>query len=306
MNTAFRYSQKHFLSKEDVLKIKALESRCYEFEHIALKLELEYKYADALAKKFEDSNSRNNEFFCYQEDQLIGYLGVCQFGNAPIEINGMVDPKYRRFGVFKELYQQVLTEMTRYRQPFLLSLCDANSLAGKTFLKNKQTSLYHMEYEMLYHTKNYKDITNTQSDILLEKATNLDMQEINQQNRIAEHSTMKADESNEIQFETIDPEEEEKRGVLIYLIKLKNTTIGKIHIAPMKSIGWIYGFLIKPEFRGLGYGKKALFEAIKQCKEQQIDDVILQVDSDNHIAFHLYQSVGFFITSAMEYYKQEL
>ena len=55
-------------------------------------------------------------------------------------------------------------------------------------------------------------------------------------------------------------------------------------------------FLVSPEMRGAGLGRKLLEAAISFCREQKFRLVILWTISELKPALHLYQSVGFRLT----------
>lgn len=59
---------------------------------------------------------------------------------------------------------------------------------------------------------------------------------------------------------------------------------------------------VKEKFRGKGYGKMLLEEAIDTAKEEGVDSIELQVNADNEVAKRLYLKVGFEKT-AKEYYR---
>ena len=58
-----------------------------------------------------------------------------------------------------------------------------------------------------------------------------------------------------------------------------------------------------PDFRGKGYGKAALKEAIRLINEKNIYEVGLDVECKNNTALNLYKSCGFEEKSVMNYYK---
>ena len=306
MDNSFQYTKKHFLNKEDVLRIKALEQVCMDFEDITLKLELEYKLADALAKKYIAESDSSNEFFCYQDSKLIGYLGICKFGNSPLELNGMVDPNYRNLGVFQHLYQVALKEIQNRKEDIALFLTDSKSKAGIECIKQTGAKLSRIEYEMVYTFDETASQLPKGNRLVLEKATNQDALEIHHQNKIFEQNPILENEGEEIEVQTLLPEEEELRGVVVYLIKQDGVPVGKIHLHCIGEVGWIYGFFIYPQHRGQGLGKESLQAALTILHDARMKEAILQVDSINNTAFNLYRSIGFVEASAMEYYQLNL
>lgn len=279
------------IDKKDYKDINALEKLCLEEDKIALKLELDYKL-----KKGEDKHKLDaiNEFMYYEEDKLIGYIGICDFGGEALEVNGMVHPKYRRMGVFKKLFSLVKDEWEKRKTQKMLLLSDNNSTSGMEFINSTGAIYGNSEYEMFLKS-NTKENTSTPR-LILRKATNADAKEIAWQNSIYFNIEFKEEV-------TIIPEEEEKLGTTIYIAEVKGKIIGKVHLGINGQVGGIYGLGILPEYRGKGYGRDLLISAIEKLKEQNLKDIMLQVVVANKRALNLYKSCGFQETSTMNYYE---
>ncbi|SHJ29233.1 Acetyltransferase (GNAT) family protein [Clostridium amylolyticum] len=279
------------IDKKDYKDINALEKLCLEEYKIALKLELDYKL-----KKGEDKHKLDaiNEFMYYEEDKLIGYIGICDFGGEALEVNGMVHPKYRRMGVFKKLFSLVKDEWEKRKTQKMLLLSDNNSTSGMEFINSTGAIYGNSEYEMFLKS-NTKENTSTPR-LILRKATNADAKEIAWQNSIYFNIEFKEEV-------TIIPEEEEKLGTTIYIAEVKGKIIGKVHLGINGQVGGIYGLGILPEYRGKGYGRDLLISAIEKLKEQNLKDIMLQVVVTNKRALNLYKSCGFQETSTMNYYE---
>ena len=111
--------------------INELQERCSRIDQTALKLELDYK----LGVSDDGSNGVQNinEFMYFDGERLIGYMGICNFG-GPWEVNGMVDPDYRRQGVFTKLFELAVAEWKRRDSGSMLLLSDRSSEAGQKFI----------------------------------------------------------------------------------------------------------------------------------------------------------------------------
>jgi ribosomal protein S18 acetylase RimI-like enzyme len=102
------------------------------------------------------------------------------------------------------------------------------------------------------------------------------------------------------------PEEEEKRGMTIYIAKKEDSVIGKVNLQMSEGgTGGIYGLGVLPEHRGKGYGRAVLVQAVEKLKEAKAIEIMLQVAAQNATALNLYKSCGFQETSVMDYYKLE-
>lgn len=87
------------------------------------------------------------------------------------------------------------------------------------------------------------------------------------------------------------------------MVELDGTTIGKIAVEFDTASAFICGFGILPNFRGKGYGKAALKEALRMANQKDIHEIELDVESKNGTALNLYKACGFKEQSVMNYYK---
>ena len=136
---------KESLSHKDYAEIKELEQICLQKDSgIYLKLELDFKIRMAeLQNKAAALPSREtNEFFCYYNDQLIGYLGLFNLGGRTAEMTGMVHPKHRRRGVFTKLYQLALNECRKKAFQVWLVCDSAPPPVGLFFVIYRQNLLF--------------------------------------------------------------------------------------------------------------------------------------------------------------------
>lgn len=310
---------KETIDHEDYEMINKLQEQCIHEDQTALKLELDYKLGAASEKGKISSIQNINEFMYFDGQQIIGYIGICSFGGAgsSIEVNGMVQPEYRRQGVFKTLSELVMAEWKRRGSGSMLLLSDRKSNSGQKFIKGTGAQYKHSEYEM-YLKKDYLELPQRQlCGITFRKATNADAHEIARQNAIYFNdefqdfkNTPKDNEPDIISTEAVIPnegmilpEEEEKRGMTIYLAEKDQQIIGKVHLQLTSRIGGIYGLGVLPEYRGKGFGRAILTMAIEKLKEMNASEVMLQVAAENSNALNLYKSCGFMETSTMDYYE---
>ena len=72
-----------------------------------------------------------------------------------------------------------------------------------------------------------------------------------------------------------------------------------------KEIG-IYGFIVRPDYRGQGYGRQMLEEAIRTIQFRSSKGIMLDVDTNNTNAIGLYRSCGFEVRATYAYYGLDL
>lgn len=289
---------KEYLDHEDYELISHLQELCVRKDGITLKLELDYKLGAAVESTGMTGLKQMNEFMYFTGQQLVGYIGISQFGGqgSPMEITGMVHPEFRRQGIFTQLYALVTAERKRRNAGDMLMLCDRTSLSGQSFVKKTGAAYRHSEYEMVFR-KAGKDRQMEQGErgdrLVFRKADNADAEEIARQNAIYFGEA----------GDTLLPEEEEKRGMTIYLAEKAGATIGKFHLQMSSGAGGIFGLGVLPEHQGQGFGRELLLQAVEKLQEAKMKDIFLQVAADNARALQLYKSCGFQETSIMDYFE---
>jgi len=281
---------KQFLSEKECNEIRQLSKLCYQNDGSNLKLELNYKLNRG--KKSSKKSEYNNEFLCYVEGVLVGYLGICSFGGSNIaEMNGMVYPNYRRMGIFKSLFDHAVIACDKKNYDKVLLLSDGSSNSGMEFIKSVGGVYDFSEYRM----KRTVESNFEPSDIIkLRKANNSDGKEIMRQNAVYFNHAVTGD---------CFPEEEELLNKVTYMVELKGKVIGKIKVNYGNSTSFICGVGILPDYRSNGYGKETLKEVLRVISEKDIDVAMLDVECKNNNALNLYKNCGFEEESVMNYYE---
>ncbi len=306
---------KETIDQEDYDLINELQDKCIHEDQTALKLELDYKLGVTSENSKITRIQNVNEFMYFDGQQMIGYIGIGCFGGAgsALEVNGMVHPEYRRQGIFRTLSELVMAEWKRRNAGSMLLLSDRKSNAGQEFIKGTGAQYKQSEYEMYLKEDSLEPLQRQVYGITFRKAINADALEIARQNVIYFNeefqnlkNTPNDNEPDSISNEgMILPEEEEKRGMTIYLVEKDQEIIGKVHLQLNANVGGIYGLGVLPEYRGNGFGRAILMIAVERLKEANASQVMLQVAAENSNALSLYKSCGFKETSTMDYYEMK-
>lgn len=297
----FEIKMTSLLNPDDAARIKALEKVCNEADGTSLKLELDYKLGVAAGGMPEGGLMDVNELMAFDGGELIGYAGIGCFGGAGAmpEVMGMVRPDFRGRGVFKRLHGLVALELTRRGFTRALLLSDGRSASGQAFIRKLGAEPHHSEYEM-YLRGDGGRADAPDLGIGLRKASNADAAEVARQNAI--YFGEEAPEGEAAERGLMLPEEEEKRGMTIWMAERDGLVIGKVHLQLLDGLGGIYGLGVLPEYRGKGYGRAILMDGVNRLKAAGAAEVMLQVATGNRNALGLYESCGFQTTSTMDYY----
>lgn len=296
-NKQHSISMKFQLNEEECQAIKDLEGICYEKQKTNLKLELDFKMSQ---RGNCIDNKIMTEFLYYENETLVGYLGLCNFGRDVVEISGMVHPEFRMKGIFKKLYLLAKEEWERVCPTQVLVLCDHTSLSGLAFIKELGAEYASSEYKMCLNKKTLES-TSTQG-IKLRVATREDAAELYRQDSIYFGHAEKEADAKEVEENIEKAYIQTGDSSINYIAELHGKIIGKIRITITDNEGFIYGVGVLPEFRGKGYGREVLSSALGILKKKDVKDIFLEVATENKNALGLYESCGFEEISVMDYY----
>ncbi len=282
---------KKYLTEKELEDVYALQNICKREDNVNLKLELDYRRG--LNKTVTPGLKDIDEFLYYADGKLVAYLSISCFGGNIGEITGMTHPEWRRNGLFNRLYQLARNEYLHRNFNRVLLLADRSSESGAGFAKAIGASYEFSEYRM-----SLPEISpvNEGGPVTLRIAGSKDIREIRRQNSIY---------FDDIDDEGLQPEDLELSDTTAYLVMQNDKILGKIEVDFYEASAYILGFGILPAYRGRGYGRAALQEALRLITERGIRKAELDVVCTNSSALHLYQSCGFREESVMDYYRLE-
>ena len=297
------------LTKEQLQDILELEKAGSEFEKLDMKLNLEMLE--------QRSKEEINDFLYYEESKLVGFLGLYDIDKKAneIEITGMVHPKYRRRGIFTELFEAAKIECSNRDPKNLLLISEKSSVAGAGFINTTDAIYTFSEYRMRFEGSEVPDCK--KAGITLRKADKKDRSELAKMDseffgKPEDEAKGETEVESEVKPETEtetekNPQEDysDNPDRITYIAELDGKTVGKIGTIIGGTGGYIFGVGILPEFRGRGYGRELLGLALNKLISERIYNVILEVAVKNENALHLYKICGFKEVTVYDYYEIE-
>ncbi|MCM3756209.1 GNAT family N-acetyltransferase [Sporosarcina aquimarina] len=272
------------LTAQQIKGIQQLQQQCEQYETIELKLNWEM---------LQERKEGSLDFFIWKEDELIAYLALYGFGST-VEVCGMVKPQERRKGHFTKLWhkaQQVIEEKGFKK---VLFNAPGTSESAKGWLTVQPCDYSFSEFHMHWHQK---ELLMTE-DIVLREATPEDK---------AFETSLDADafffsiEDAESYYNERLSRVKERR----YIIEVDKTPIGKIRVMRNLNESYLSGFAVRSEYRGKGYGGKALQWVVK--KELPTGNIIkLDVETQNDHALKLYERIGFVQQERQDYFDVDM
>lgn len=268
-------------------EVSRLQKKCESRDGIALKLNW-----DMLNMRQANDEMDLAE---YRDGKLVAFLGKYDFGST-LEMCGMVDPEYRRQGIFTSLLHQALNEATLSRYTRILLNAPENSVTALQFLKSVPFGYAFSEYQMKYEKFLDQDQEDPmRADITLRRAVTENILYL----ASLDHEGFDIPlEEAQVYYESFSP----KQIADYELILHDEQPVGKIRVDRQDNEAWIYGFVISMAYRGRGFGGAAL----RRIVERELAagyDIWLEVALDNPIAKKLYESAGFKVIRAQDYYQ---
>lgn len=265
---------------EELEAIKALQKEVEAHDKLEMKLNWEM---------LETREHDRLDFFHYEEGELVGFLGLYGFGST-VEVTGMVKPAQRRKGHFTKLFTEAMATVKELGFTKVLLNAPTSSEAAKQFLE-KQGAVYSFsEHQMQWHPVNLEDGTGftlrraEDKDLELRTRLDVDVFGLTAEDSLATEGRI-----------TSEPDTD------LWMIEVDEEAVGKVRVKREDGQAWIYGFAILPEHQGKGTGRQVLRRIVKEQSEAGYT-VHLEVEATNANALRLYESVGFRVHHAQDYY----
>jgi ribosomal protein S18 acetylase RimI-like enzyme len=278
--------KKWTLTEAELAEIQQLARICQEHEPIELRIGWE-----SLALR---SGDKASDFLYYRDDILIGFFTMDGLGFDEAEGTGMVHPNHRRQGVFRALVAAARAECRQNKTASLILLFDHRSDAAIAFANAIGAQHDFSEHSMrLDYTNNLPQI---EQRLNFRKATANDAPAIG--------AILANDfKGNAEQVRQSVAHNMQSSVYQYYIATLDREPIGTLNVQNLGGDAYIYGFVVRPEQRGRGYGKEILARAIADIVAERPQPVFLEVETENDPAFGLYRSFGFEVTTTYDYYR---
>lgn len=239
----------------------------------------------------------NTIFLMYDDNKLVSILTLFVPGNKEGEVTAMTLPEYRGKGCFGELVKRAEAELKKYGVPDILFLCEEKSAHGKAAISMQEAKYEFTEYLLKYNHTLDEQVKNYEYKVKLHKASLEDLESIIKISMAAFGDSYEGAKSLATGMLNADNRE-------FYLGEIQGEFIAMGVTAKEEGGASINGLGVSPEHQGKGYGKEMLYSIIKKLGEQGIDNINIEVESENSNAFQLYKNSGFEVESAWQYYRK--
>ena len=238
-----------------------------------------------------------NDFMWFDEDVLVGFLGIYGYRPDQVELCGMVHPSSRRQGIFSRLFEAAIAEVRLRGVPEALLVVDRLYEGGTAFARHLGAEIEHSEHRMVWR-REPAEFTPDPS-VKMREATRSDIAFI----------IKCLTEAFDFPAEALEAEEEDtlaRRYPGTYVIERAGELVGTIRVERDGRSADIYGFAVSPPFQGQGIGRQVLSGLARDLGAEGTERVGLEVSCTNDSALGLYLSCGFEVTGTEDYYAVNL
>ena len=229
----------------------------------------------------------------WDEDRLLGFLGLYGFGPPTVEIAGMVDASARRRGIATALLDAALAlcRGRGYRRALLVT--PRGSVGGRELARGRDAVLEHSEHALVLLDPPADGPADHR--IELRRATRADVSEL---------CRLLTAGFGGPGSDPLDLLAEE--GARTLIVELESSVVGTVRVTRDGDGGGVYGFVVDPAWQGRGIGRDVLRRVCRLLQAEGVRSVGLEVEVDNDRALGLYTSLGFTQVTTEDYYALPL
>jgi ribosomal protein S18 acetylase RimI-like enzyme len=278
--------KKQTLTDAELAEIQGLARICEEHDQLDLRLNW-----DALKQR---DGGKANDLLYYRDDVLIGYVGMDGLGYDEAEASGMVHTDHRRQGVFRALVAAAREECRANGTDSLILVFDHRSQAALAFAGAVGAQHDFSEHKMRLASDHTPPSVDSRLDF--HKATADDVPAI--ADILAADFEIDAERLRQNIAANMQADSHQ-----YYIAAIDRQPVGTLNVQNINGDAYVYGFVVRSELRGRGYGREILARTIADIVAARPQPIYLEVETDNAPAFGLYQSFGFEMLVTYDYYR---
>jgi ribosomal protein S18 acetylase RimI-like enzyme len=221
----------------------------------------------------------------WDDERLLGFLGIYTHSAPTIELAGMVDPAARRRGIGTALLDAGLRLCQQREHASVLLVVPRTSVAGRSLAQRRGGGLDHSEHAL---------------QLLGEPA------EVPANPRVSVRTAVHADQQAVRELMRLgfgwEPPEDAGRDPNTLVVERDGQPIGTVRLIREGDRAGVYGFVIHPDHQGRGIGRDVLHRLCRTARADGATAIDLEVATDNDRALNLYTSLGFQPVTTEDYY----
>lgn len=282
------YLSNEGLPSKSLDKIKALAKKCEEHDKILLKLS-----CNMLSHR---NPSETNDFLCFDGSKLVGFIGIYKMstGSCEAELTGMVDPDYRRTGIFTELFNKAIAECRQGGVKTALLITNSGYSNGADFALKNSLSPEHSELAMICQNKDWQ--MKEDLNLTFRRALTSDVKEMAYLDMLGFNISIEDAEGFYTDFTNYE----------YYIAQFDDKPVGHICIVRDCDKPLVCGLVVSPVYRRRGFGREILDYCLDMIYSDGYDKARLEVDCGNKEALSIYRKAGFKDFDRYDYFELAL
>lgn len=236
-------------------------------------------------------------FLLYEDNKLISLISIFIPTASEAEISAYTLPEYRQKGYFRELLDEVIEELKKYKKPELVFVCEPGSIDGKKVVKKLGAKLCFTEHFLRFKSSAGNLKLKRCTQIKLQEADLKDIEPIVTLSRQIFNNNYK--DSKSMIEKSIKAD-----NIIQYTALLDEHLIGMAAVSSETGQASIFGLGISPKYQGKGFGKELMSLILEDLEKRGVKNITIEADSINKNALELYIKSGFEIETSYGYYKK--
>ncbi|NLI53603.1 MAG: GNAT family N-acetyltransferase [Clostridiales bacterium] len=232
----------------------------------------------------------------HEDDRLLGLITFFAPTQAEAELTGLTHPDVRRTGVFRALAAEAATQAAAFGIPELLFVCEPQVLSGVAALAAIGATLEYSEYSLRYDRSLPPERLAVPAGLSLRRAEEADLDVMAQISAACFQEP--AERARQFLARALGLE---TRAQYLALLDGAPVAIGGVGIEADEAT--IYGIGVSPDMQGRGIGRGVVALLLRRLLSSSDNDVLIEVDSANAGALHLYLACGLTKESTSGYYR---
>ncbi len=218
---------------------------------------------------------------------------------AEAELVGMTHPAHRGKGYFRALVRAAAEFARKYGVADLLFVCEPHSAAGVKAVSSFGARLDHTEYSLRYNPLQSDARLTVLDGLALREATAGDLGDMS-----AVASAAFSEPAEQARHFLVKSLEAPDRTQYVAHLNGEPAGVGAIGLEDGEAT--IFGLAVLPVFQGRGVGRGMVSLMLNELLSRDTKGILIEVDSTNLPALHLYRSCGFEPEATYGYYRAPL
>lgn len=259
-----------FLDSSEIDEVRRLQKECPEGDRLQLNYHTMSRPGDG-----------DDHFLWLRDGVLVGYAGLSHYCPEEVEVMCMVHPLHRRQGIASNMLARVMDVSRDRGFSRMLLVSEVGSESGQAFVRGSGRLAF-TEHLLRSEPSSLRPAS---SEIVIDELP---------LGSIAEIEGIMLQSFGEII---------EKPTARRFVGRLDGRAVGMMDVDIVDGEAYLSGFAVLPLERGKGYGQQILSAMTYLLRDEGVDTIKIEVETQNRRALDLYLSSGFRPVTSYDYFE---